>query len=221
MTQSNWRVNVVLTGEHALSGLMKASKTMMDAMIATDVMDGQRLARLGARMCAAFLLGVALVIQVAAATPAAASGRDPQRKSSPPTRLAPRFDLGTDVRDPFLPSAALVDPSTSPGGNGTAPVDPVTPPVSVKTGPVTMDEVVAAVLVQGVYRVGTQTMATVNGNPVQAGALMSVMVRGQACPVHVVAVDALAQKVLLRYGESVFERKLNPGRPAGVGVPRK
>ena len=195
---------------------------MTAATIAFDVRCRQRpvgpVARSG---FVAFVLGMALVVQAAAATSAVVAGRDPQRKVSPPTRVAPRFDLGDDARDPFLPSAVLLDPETSSSGNGTAVAGAVTPPVPVKTGPVTMDEVVAAVMVQGVYRVGAQTLATVNGNPVQAGAVMSLMVRGQACSVSVLAVDALAQKVLLKYGEAVFERKLNPGRPSGGGVSSK
>jgi len=35
--------------------------------------------------------------------------------------------------------------------------------------------------------------------------------------VTVVAVDTLAQKVLLKYKGRAFERKLNPGQPAGGG----
>lgn len=194
---------------------------MTGAAMTIDAVGFRRLSRPGGTGGAmGFLLGLAVVAQVAAAAPAVTPGRDLQRKVSPPTRVVPRFDLGGDVRDPFLPSAVLQDPGASSGGNGipaAGKAGPVTPPVPVRTGPVTPDEVVAAVMVQGVYRVGTQTLATVNGNPVQAGARLSLTVRGQACPVTVVAVDTLAQKVLLKYGEQVFERKLNPGRPSGGG----
>jgi hypothetical protein len=222
LTQFNWQVNVTFIGNRVLVGLMKASETMMDTTRAIDVRYHHRPAVAAARSgFVAFLLAVALVVQVAAAAPAVAPGRDPQRKVSPPTRVAPKFSLGDEVRDPFLPSAVLLDPSASSGGNGTAMAGVVAPPVPVKTGPVTVDEVVAIVMVQGVYQVGVQTMATVNGNPVQAGAVLPLMVRGQACSVSVLAVDALAQKVLLKYGEQVFERKLNPSRPSGGGVPTK
>ncbi len=166
----------------------------------------------------ALLLGWALAVQVTAATSAVAPGREPQHKGPSPTRGAPQLGMSDEVRDPFLPSAVLLDQSTSSDGNGTAMAGAVTSPVPVKTGPVTMDEVVATVMVQGIYRVGTQTLATVNGNPVQAGAIMSLLVRDQACSVSVLAVDAVAQKVLLKFGEQRFERKLNPGRSVGGGV---
>ncbi len=162
------------------------------------------------------LLGLALVIQAGAAVPSSAPGRDLQRKASPPTQVAPRFDLGDDVRDPFLPSAILQDPNAAPSGNGPEFV-PALPAVPVQTGPVTLEELVDTVTVQGIYRGGAQTLATVNGNLVQAGATMPLTVRGQACPVVVVMIDALAQKVLFKHGDHVFERKLNAGRPAGGG----
>ena len=138
--------------------------------------------------------------------PAAGPGKDTaSHKAAAATRVEPAFDVGDTGRDPFLPAtgAAAGQPAETPAAF---------PP---KTGPVTLDEVVAGVHLQGFFRVGGQTAAMVNGQTVKAGSKLPVRIRQQECPVTVVLVDALAQKVLLTFEQKPFECSLAPKRAGG------
>lgn len=168
---------------------------------------GRRPGRNGCCALALLLLGGSWAL---GNQPAAGPGKDATgHKAAVSPRVEPAFEVGDTGRDPFLPS-------TGAGGGQSAETPAAFPP---KTGPVTLDEVVAGIHLQGFFRVGGQTAAMVNGQTVKAGTKLPVRIRQQECPVTVVLVDALAQKVLLTFEQNPFECSLAPQRPAGKRTP--
>lgn len=108
----------------------------------------------------------------------------------------PHYVLNSGDRNPMLPPGAA---------SKTGDEDVVRPPP--RSGPLTVEEVVAGTRVMGVLLDSKgDNIAMVNGNPAKTGEAVKVKIGGRDAEIFVIRIQTTPLRVTLRYGDREFTR---------------